>query len=138
LLKFLIDECLSPKLVELAISRGFMESSHVVWIGKAGLKDWELKKIVVDDDWTFVTNNSADFRGPSDEPGTAGQYADVFLHAGLICLNSDTRMNQTIQVDLFASALDELGVESQLVNEVLEVDLDQNGVKRHRRYSLPK
>jgi hypothetical protein len=138
LLKFLIDECLSPKLVELAISRGFVASSHVVWIGKAGLKDWELKKIIVDDDWTFVTNNSADFRGPSDEPGTAGQYADVFLHAGLICLNSDTGMNQTIQVDLFASALDELGAESQLVNEVLEVDLNQNGVKRHRRYWLPK
>lgn len=137
-MKFLIDECLSPKLVELAISRGFVASSHVVWIGKAGLKDWELKKIIVDDDWTFVTNNSADFRGPSDEPGTAGQYADVFLHAGLICLNSDTGMNQTIQVDLFASALDELGAESQLVNEVLEVDLNQNGVKRHRRYWLPK
>jgi hypothetical protein len=46
LLKFLIDECLSPKLVELAIGRGFVASSHVVWIGKAGLKDWELKKIM--------------------------------------------------------------------------------------------
>jgi hypothetical protein len=42
---------------------------------EAGLKDWELKKIIVDDDWTFVTNNSADFRGPSEEPRTAGQYA---------------------------------------------------------------
>jgi uncharacterized protein DUF5615 len=138
LLKFLIDECLSPKLVELAISHGFVESSHVVWIGKAGLKDWELKKIIVDDDWTFVTNNSADFRGPSDEPGTTGQYADVFVHAGLICLNSDARMNQAVQIDLFACALDELGAESQLVNEVLEVDLDHNGLKQYRRYSLPK
>ncbi len=135
--KFLIDECLSPKLVELAISRGFVESSHVVWIGKAGLKDWELKKIIVDSDWTFVTNNSADFRGPADEPGTAGQYADVFLHAGLVCLKSDAWMNQAVQIDLFASALDELG-EGQLVNEVLEVDLDHNGLKQYRRYSLPK
>lgn len=138
MLKFLIDECLSPKLVELAISRGFVASSHVVWIGKAGLKDWELKKIIVDDDWTFVTNNSADFRGPSDEPGTAGQYADVFLHAGLICLNSDARMNQAVQIDLFAFALDELGAESPLINEVFEVDLDRNGLKQYRRYSLPK
>jgi predicted nuclease of predicted toxin-antitoxin system len=138
LLKFLIDECLSPKLVELAISRGFVASSHVVWIGKAGLKDWELKKIIVDDDWTFVTNNSVDFRGRSEEPGASGQYADVFLHAGLICLNSDERMNQAVQIDLFSSALDELGTETQLINEVLEVDLDQSGVKRYRHYSLPK
>jgi predicted nuclease of predicted toxin-antitoxin system len=138
LLKFLIDECLSPKLVDLASSRGFVESSHVVWIRKAGLKDWELKKILVEADWTFVTNNSADFRGPSDQPGKTGQYANVFLHAGLICLNSDARMNQAIQVDLFAYALDQLGSQSQLVNEVLEVDLDQNGLKRCRRYSLPR
>ncbi len=115
-----------------------MASSHVVWIGKAGLKDWELKKIIVDEDWTFVTNNSADFRGPSEEPGTAGQYADVFLHAGLICLNSDIRMNQAIQVDLFESALNELGTDGQFVNEVLEVNLDHNGLKHYRRYSLPK
>ena len=106
-------------------------------MGKAGLKDWELKKVIVEDDWTFVTNNSVDFRGPSDEPGTAGQYADVFLHAGLICLNSDARMNQAIQVDLFAYALDALGSQRELVNEVLEVDLTQNGLKQYRRYSMP-
>ncbi len=124
--------------MEVAVTRGFVESSHVGWIGKAGLKDWELKKVIIDDDWTFVTNNSADFRGPSDDPGSKGQYADVFLHAGLICLNSDVRMNQAIQVDLFASALDHLGAEGEVTNEVLEVDLDRDGHKLYRRYSLPK
>jgi Domain of unknown function (DUF5615) len=137
LLKFLVDECLSPKLVELAIGRGFAGSSHVVWIGKAGLQDWELKKTIVEGDWTFVTNKSSDFRGASDQPGKTGQYADVFLHAGLVCLNSDARMNQAVQINLFAFALDELRPQSQLVNEALEVDLDRNGVMRCHRYSLP-
>jgi hypothetical protein len=46
-------------------------------------------------------------------------------------------MNQAIQVDLFACALDELGPQGELVNEVLEVDLAQNGQRQYRRYSLP-
>jgi hypothetical protein len=41
-LKFLIDECLTLDLVEVARQRGFPQSSHVVWMGKAGWKDWEL------------------------------------------------------------------------------------------------
>lgn len=51
--KFLVDECLSLDLVEVARSRGFAESSHVVWMGKAGWKDWELKPFILAGDWTF-------------------------------------------------------------------------------------
>ncbi len=32
MLKFLIDECLSVDLVEVARDRGFPESSHVAWL----------------------------------------------------------------------------------------------------------
>lgn len=35
-MKFLIDECLSLDLVEVAINAGFPEGSHVIWMGKAG------------------------------------------------------------------------------------------------------
>lgn len=42
-MKFLIDECLSPELVLLAHEHGYGESSHVVWMGLGGWKDWELK-----------------------------------------------------------------------------------------------
>ena len=63
-MKFLIDECLSLDLVEVARERGFVESSHVVWMGKAGWKDWELKPFILEGDWTLVTRNSVDFRGP--------------------------------------------------------------------------
>jgi hypothetical protein len=56
-MKFLIDECLSPEMTKLAIARGYGESSHVVWLGRAGSKDWELKHLMLKDDWTFVTKN---------------------------------------------------------------------------------
>ena len=61
MVKFLIDECLSLDLVAVAHGCGFVESSHVVWMGKAGWKDWELKPFILDAGWTFVTRNSVDF-----------------------------------------------------------------------------
>jgi hypothetical protein len=84
-MKFLVDECLSPELVTRARARGYGESSHVVWLGRGGLKDWQLKPFILDGDWTFVTKDSVDFRGPDSAPGSKGQYADVAIHAGLIC-----------------------------------------------------
>jgi hypothetical protein len=86
--KFLIDECLSFELVKLAHDRGYVESTHVVWRKLAGTKDWNLKPIILAGDWAFVTMNSNDFRGPSSNPGSRGQYADVAIHPGLICLNA--------------------------------------------------
>lgn len=78
-MKFLIDECLSPELAKLALRLGYVASSHIVWMGFSGRKDWELKDIILDGDWIFVTKNSVDFRGPKDDPGSKGQYADVAL-----------------------------------------------------------
>jgi predicted nuclease of predicted toxin-antitoxin system len=56
-MKFLIDECLSAKLVGVCRERGH-EATHVVWLGKQGWKDWNLIRHIVDDDYTFVTNNA--------------------------------------------------------------------------------
>ncbi len=53
-MKFLIDECLSVTLVEVAISRGFVESAHVAWRGRAGSTDWSLMSIIVDEDWLEI------------------------------------------------------------------------------------
>ena len=72
MVKFLIDECLSLDLVAVARGRGFVESSHVVWMGKAGWKDWELKPFILEGDWTLVTRNSVDFRGHAENPGPLG------------------------------------------------------------------
>ena len=35
-MKFLIDECLSLRLGDLAVEHGFVQSSHVVRLGKSG------------------------------------------------------------------------------------------------------
>jgi predicted nuclease of predicted toxin-antitoxin system len=35
-MKLLIDECLSPELTKLAHTKGYGETSHVVWLGQAG------------------------------------------------------------------------------------------------------
>jgi hypothetical protein len=135
-MKFLVDECLSPELTKLAQVRGHGESSHVVWLGHAGRKDWELKPVILDGDWTFVTKNSVDFRGPTNKPGSRGQYSDVAIHAGLVCLNGPPGMDLDMQIELFERALDELEVDRDLVNQVLEITLEDNNLYI-RRYQLP-
>ena len=135
-MKFLIDECLSPELAQLAWEAGHGESSHVVWLGLAGRKDWELKPVILGGDWTFVTKNSADFRGPAERPGTKGQYADVAIHAGLICLNGPPGMDLDMQIELFEQALGELNSDSELVNQVLEITFAHEAL-HIQRYRLP-
>ncbi|MHC2295972.1 DUF5615 family PIN-like protein [Rhizobium mongolense] len=70
-MKFLIDECLSPELAKLALAKGHGETSHVVWLKLAGLKDWELKPIILNGDWTFVTKRLI-FEGRKTNPERRG------------------------------------------------------------------
>jgi hypothetical protein len=135
-MKFLIDECLSPALTVMAHENGYGESSHVVWRNWNGLKDWELKPLILAGDWTFVTKNAIDFRGPAQAAGSRGEYADVELHAGLVCLSGPSGMDLDMQKELFAQALDELDQSPDLINQVLEVILDGKDLLI-RRYGLP-
>lgn len=121
----------------LARERGFVESSHVTWLGKSGWKDWELKEFILDEDWTFVTRNSIDFRGPANQPGAHGQYANIPLHAGLICINGPERLTAEIEVELFEIVLDAIGL-TEMVNEAIEINLAQVGSEYDLvRYALP-
>jgi len=135
-MKFLVDECLSPELTKLAHAQGHGESSHVVWLGLAGRKDWELKPLILAGDWTFVTKNSVDFRGPPEKSGAKGQYADITIHAGLVCLDGPPSMDLDMQIELFEQALDELETDADLVNQVLEITWEEDGL-HVRRYRLP-
>ena len=83
-----------------------------------------------------MTKNTADFRGPAKAPGTKGQYADVPLHAGLICLNGPPGMDLEMQLELFDQALAELAREGDLVNQVLEITLSNTSINI-LRYRLP-
>jgi hypothetical protein len=136
-LKLLVDENLSPTLVQLANERGFV-CSHVSYLGFAGDKDWELRDKILDGDWTFITANSPDFRGPRDAPGSKGEYADIVLHAGLICINAPGGTNRAVQHAVMKEILDVLEEIGDLTNQVLEADLSREAELTFRRYELPK
>ncbi len=95
-----------------------------------------MRSVILDGDWTFVTRNAIDFRGPAGRPGTRGQYAGVELHAGLVCLDGPTGLDLDMQLELFAQALDELALDPDLVNQVLEVVIEGDSL-RIWRYQLP-
>ena len=131
--KILIDENLSPSLAADAQQKGFL-CSHVNYLGKTG---WELKRVILEGDWTFVTNNSTDFRGPANEPGSSGEYADVRLHAGLVCIDSPFGLNLDLQRQIFGLILDELAKNGDLTNQVLQVDVRRDGRVELERFALP-
>lgn len=134
--KFLIDECLSPTLVQLAIACGHVESTCVRDRGRTGAEDWQLVEWALAEDRTLVTHNSVDFRGKSgDEPG--GHYNDLALHAGLVCLNSVHPMTVARQRRLFQVALDALATRPDLVNQSFEVFEVEDGTVYIDVYDLP-
>ena len=53
--KLLIDECLSPELVDMAFAAGHAESTCVRNRGWLGLNDHQLMRHVVAGDFTLVT-----------------------------------------------------------------------------------
>ena len=134
--KLLIDECLSPELVDLARDAGHVESTCARDRGLLGKKDWELMVVVVSGDFTLVTHNAKDFRGAGDvNPG--GHHAAASIHAGLICLNSVHPMELERQLDLFRIALGELASLTDLVNQALDVFEEADGSVWTAIYEIP-
>ena len=131
--RLLIDECLSPELVQLAIDAGHVESSCVRDRGRLGIKDWELMEYVIEEDFILVTRNAQDFRGAGPaNPG--GLHAVAELHAGLICLDSALELDFDLQQELFTHALAEL---PDLINQALEVYENEDGLISVNLYDIP-
>jgi predicted nuclease of predicted toxin-antitoxin system len=55
-MRFLIDENLSPMLVDLARERGY-ETMTLRDLGVLNAKDWTLLEKIQNEDWTLVINN---------------------------------------------------------------------------------
>ncbi|PUE06234.1 hypothetical protein B9Z51_15535 [Limnohabitans sp. T6-5] len=119
-LRFLIDECLSPELVQMAVKAGHNESTCVRDRGLSGTKDWKLIEHVVAGDFTLVTHNAIDFRG-AGVGMLGGEHAKQAIHAGLVCLNSEYTMDLQRQRDLFQIALNQLEELDDLINQALEI-----------------
>lgn len=136
-LKFLIDECLSPELVDIAVTNGHYESTCVRNRGWSGTKDYALIEHVVNEDFTLVTCNSVDFRGGG--PGKlSGEHAKQELHAGLVCLNSEVPLELDLQCELFKIALDAIETEGvDLVNMALDVFHKADGSVEYNIYDIP-
>jgi predicted nuclease of predicted toxin-antitoxin system len=110
--RFLIDECCAKSLTGIAHAAGF-EAHHVVERGLAGSADYELKRVIFQEEFTFVTNNADDF---------LRIYAEMRLHPGLIILKPNVSRDR--QRELFNLALAEIErrLLADLVNQVVEVD----------------
>jgi len=135
--RFLIDECLSPELVQLAVAAGHLGSTCVRDRGWSGTKDWTLVTYAVEGDYTLVTHNSPDFRGQN--PGKlGGQHAKQPIHAGLVCLNSVHVMDLPRQLYLFRLVLAELANVGDLINQALEVFELADGSVALDSYSIPE
>jgi predicted nuclease of predicted toxin-antitoxin system len=112
-IKLLIDECMSPRLIGLAHGRG-IEATHVNYLGLRKAPDHILMPVIVGGDYTFVTNNRADF---------IRLYRYVDLHAGLLVIVPAVEFQE--QRRLLALALDAIAAaDGDATNELVEVFAD--------------
>lgn len=100
-MRFLIDECLTPRLVAVAGEAGY-----------EARQDWNIVRYAAAEDFVLVTNNAGDYRR---------LYAAEPLHPGLVILIPN--VGRALQQRLFRGALGRLAGIGEPVNQVLEVGL---------------
>lgn len=91
--KLLIDECMHTSLLKLAHEAGHT-ADHVNYLGLGSAKDWDLMKLILDRDYTFVTNNRTGF---------LALYGRAQFHSGLLIIVPN--VTPTLQRELFEVAL---------------------------------
>lgn len=124
MIRFLIDECLSPVLAAEAHQRGF-ETHHVNWLALNTKSDRAILPQIIGGDFTFVTNNGRDF---------LRLYRGVDVHAGLLVILPS--VGTADQCRLFGAALDAIiAAGNDITGELVEVTRD--GTVRFRRYPDP-
>ena len=107
---WLIDECLSPKLADVAASRSVI-GAHATRRGLTSTPDPIIARWCVANDFALVTNNARDFRRI---------YSGLELHPGLVLLLPEIVAAE--QTRLFALVLDRVEREPDLINKVVEID----------------
>ena len=122
--RFLVDENLSVLLPGVARERGY-EATHVNHYGLHRSKDWDILKIVAEEDWILVTNNAIEFRG---------RFRQMEIHPGVVFLVP--AVPRTQQTELFSAALDVIDNHSDMVNTALDVFYHEKRI-RVNLYPLP-
>jgi hypothetical protein len=96
----------------------------------SGLERLGAQGIYTEEDWTFVTINSVDFRGSSQIPGSSGQYAGVELRQGLICFNAPDGIGRDEQLETLEAALQFIQEQGdEILNKLIEVTLTDEGIE---------
>jgi len=114
-IRLLFDECLSPRLTSVAHRRG-IEAAHVGHLGLLAEPDHRLMLAIVGGDWTFVTNNRADF---------VRLYRHIDVHAGLLVILPSVPLAE--QRRLLEIALDAIAATgNDPTNQLIEIDADAN------------
>lgn len=138
-MKFLIDECLSPLLANLAWDAGYVESAHICRRGMDSWRDNNIMTRILESDWTLVTNNANDFRPKPGSTSLKPCYVGVSLHAGLVCLNTPFGSTLDEQIYYFKSTLIYLSDKRDLINMILEVNADSESPDeiKFKMYDFP-
>jgi predicted nuclease of predicted toxin-antitoxin system len=123
--RFLVDENLSVLLPQTAHARGY-EAIHINHYGLRQAKDWDILKIVAEEDWILVTNNAFEFRG---------RYQKLEVHPGVVFLLPAVPRLQ--QIELFSAALDVINWSPDMLNTALDVTYAGSDIQVNR-YVLPK
>lgn len=127
MLRFLIDECLSPRLAIIAQNSGFYLSTHVTWAGLAARDDWAVVRHAIDEGYVIVTNNKKDY---------ISLVGREEIHCGLVCFSAGLGlMDFRLQKAMLELTMDELAG-NEPVNEVLEFNLKADGKIEILRYNF--
>jgi predicted nuclease of predicted toxin-antitoxin system len=119
-----VDENLSVLLSEVAHARGY-EATHINHYGLRKSKDWDILKVVAEEDWILVTNNAFEFRG---------RYQKLQIHPGVVFLIPNVLRLQ--QIELFSAALDAITEFPDMVNTALDITYKRDDIQVNR-YTLP-
>lgn len=112
MIQFLVDECLSPKLIEVANRYGFL-AYHVVYRKLKSRDDDVLLAYLRNEDLTLVTNNWRDF---------APMLKREEIHPGAIVIPNVPRAGQIAAFERALRAIQIADPPLDMINTVIEVE----------------
>jgi predicted nuclease of predicted toxin-antitoxin system len=111
-IQFLIDECLSPKLVDVANRFGHL-AHHVLYRNWHSKEDAELLGFIREESLTVVTNNWKDFEPMLRREG---------VHPGAVVIPNVPRAEQIASFERALGAIHAIDPPCDMINTVVEVE----------------
>lgn len=121
-MQFLIDENLTPDLMNLAQGAGHHYCAHVTYRGWGGEPDHVIMRHALENEFVIVTRNARDFRAENGRPGL---YDQTEIHPGLVCIVARV-LDAELQKIAFQLVLDYLAQHAiiDLTNRGVDINMD--------------